>query len=80
MVKECDVLFNNGVVSVIKFGDKKVQIPPVKDGVKKVWVDSSDGAFKVVNKPVKSTVSRETKNVKKVKAVVQDEPTDDNDK
>lgn len=49
MVKECLVLLNNSVVTVIKYGDIKVQLPTIGKEAKTVFVKFENGRYFVVD-------------------------------
>lgn len=48
MVKNCKVLINNGYVTVILFGETKVQIPAINKDVDTVRIRYQDGRYSVV--------------------------------
>ena len=45
MIKECQVILNNESVSVVKFGDIEVQLPPIGKDAKTVKVECEDGRY-----------------------------------
>lgn len=48
MIKECPVILNNEAVTVVTYGDVKVQLPPVGNKVKTVMLDCVDGKYSIV--------------------------------
>lgn len=48
MIKECQVILNNESVSVVKFGDTEVQLPPIGKDVKTVKIECEDGRYSIV--------------------------------
>ena len=48
MIKECQVILNNESVSVVKFGDIEVQLPPIGKDAKTVKVECEDGRYSIV--------------------------------
>lgn len=48
MIKECPVILNNESVSVVKFDNTEVQLPPIGKDVKTVKVEREDGRYSIV--------------------------------
>ena len=48
MIKEFQVILNNESVSVVKFGDIEVQLPPIGKDAKTVKVECEDGRYSIV--------------------------------
>lgn len=48
MIKECQVILNNESVSVVKFDNTEVQLPPIGKDVKTVKVECEDGRYSIV--------------------------------
>ena len=48
MIKECQVILNNESVSVVKFGDTEVQLPPIGKDVKTLKVECENGRYSIV--------------------------------
>lgn len=48
MIKECQVILNNESVSVVKFGDIEVQLPPIGKDAKTVKVECEDGRYSII--------------------------------
>lgn len=70
MVKECEVLINNDLVTVIKFDDTEVQVPAIKRDAETVKVVFENNSYKVVDddykeKPVKVEEHKAEKQTKK---------------
>lgn len=59
-MKECPVILNNDAVTVIQYGDKKVQIPSIKKDVKTVMIDYKDGHYTVAKKQEKPAQKKKT--------------------
>lgn len=49
MIKECNVLINNDLVTVIRFGDIDVQLPSIHRNAKTVRVQYANGHYRVVS-------------------------------
>ena len=77
MVKECPILINNAVVTVVKYGDVEIQFPAINKNVKTIFVDCVEGKYiivdslnneqEIIEKPVK-----ETFDIKEVKKTTKD--------
>lgn len=50
MVKECPITLDNGVVTVVKFGDTFVQLPSVNAQSKTIFVKYENNKYTVVDK------------------------------
>lgn len=50
MTKECKVILNNSAVTVVKFGEIEVQLPPIQRNAKKVFVKFENDRYAVVDK------------------------------
>ena len=50
MIKECLVTLENGVVTVVKYGDTLVQLPSVHAKTETIFVEYKDGKYTVVDK------------------------------
>ena len=66
MIKECQVILNNESVSVVKFGNTEVQLPPIGKDAKTVKVECEDGRYSIVEdeaatKPKKKTLATKHK-------------------
>ena len=48
MIKECQVILNNESVSVVKFDNTEVQLPPIGKDVKTVKIEREDGRYSIV--------------------------------
>ena len=59
-MKECPVILNNDAVTVIQYGDKKVQIPSIKKNAKTVMVEYKGGHYCVVEKQKKTAQKKKT--------------------
>lgn len=53
MVKECSVLLNNEVVTVVRYGDVDVQLPAIGKEAKTIFVAYEGGKYSVVDKNYK---------------------------
>lgn len=82
MTKECPVIMNNAAVTVVKFGDTKVQFPAIGDGVKTVKVKFVKGRYILAEKSepeevdikVESTEAEsETEQAEEMKAIMEEE-------
>lgn len=49
MVKECLVILNNDVVTVVRYGDVDVQFPAIHKNAKSVFVNYEDGRYSIVD-------------------------------
>lgn len=49
MIKECNVLINNELVTVVRFGDIDVQLPSIHRNAETVRVQYADGHYRVVS-------------------------------
>lgn len=49
MVKECLVILNNEVVTVVKYGKVDVQLPSIHKEAKTIFVACNDGKYSVVD-------------------------------
>ena len=49
MIKECPVILNNDVVTVVKFGDTEIQFSSIMKDVKTVKVKYENGKYSIVN-------------------------------
>lgn len=59
MIKECKVLLNNEMVTVVKFDDVEIQLPSIHKNDKTIFVKYEDGRYSVVEK--NSTVNEKPK-------------------
>lgn len=63
MTKECDVLINDNYVTVVRFDDIEIQLPPIKENKKKIYIEKdSEGKYQIVDKPKKSAKKTTKKN------------------
>lgn len=51
MTRQCPVILNNSVVTVVKYGDKEIQFSALKRDVDTVYVEYKNGKYKVIDKP-----------------------------
>ena len=49
MIKDCNVLINNDVVTVVRFNDVDVQLPSIHRSAKTVRVCYTNGRYSVVD-------------------------------
>lgn len=49
MIKECSVLLQNEVVTVVRFDNIDIQLPALKHKVKTVFVKNEDGKYTIVD-------------------------------
>jgi hypothetical protein len=49
MIKECLVTLENGVVTVVRYGDTLVQLPSVHAKTETIFVEYKDGKYAVVD-------------------------------
>lgn len=50
MTKECEVILNNGAVTVVKFDGKEIQFPSIHKNAKTVSVKVDNGSYSIVDK------------------------------
>lgn len=60
MIKECQVILNNESVSVVKFGNTEVQLPPIGKDVKTVKIECEDGRYSIVKDEAVAKPKKET--------------------
>ena len=72
MIKECQVILNNESVSVVKFGDIEVQLPPIGKDVKTVKVECEDGRYSIVKDETVTKSKKKTWTTKHKKQSDQD--------
>ena len=65
MVKECEVILNNGLVTVAKYGEIDVQFPYIGRKAKTIFVKFDNGEYTIVDEMPKEKVEKTTKNRKK---------------
>lgn len=66
MTKECTVLLNNSAVTVVKFGEIEVQLPPIQRDAKKVFVKFENDRYAVVDKLDEPEVQTKKKSKKTI--------------
>ena len=49
MIKQCNVILNNELVTVVRFGENNIQLPSVGKDVKSIYVCHEDGKYFVVD-------------------------------
>lgn len=49
MIKECPIVINNDVVTVVKYGDVEVQFPSIHKSVAKVFVNNENGKYSIID-------------------------------
>lgn len=49
MIKECKVLLNNSAVTVVRFGDRDVQLPPIGRKANTVFVRFENGRYGIAD-------------------------------
>lgn len=49
MVKQCNVVLNNDLVTVVRFGEKNVQLPAIGKDAKAIHVAYENGRYFVVD-------------------------------
>lgn len=74
MTKECQIIKNNEVVTVAKFGDIEVQFPAIHKDAKTVFVSYDGSHYKIVEKPEVEKSARKIKSAKKTTIEVSEEP------
>ena len=57
MVRECNVLLNNDVVTVVDFDGVHIQFPSVKKNVKTVNVEYRNGNYKITDKCIDAEIA-----------------------
>ena len=74
MIKECIVELNNDVVTVVRFGDIKIQFPSIHDNSKKkVFVESDEnGRYRIVEYKKSTRVKRKEIKVDEEKPKIDD--------
>lgn len=70
MIKACKVLLNNSAVTVVLFGDKEVQLPPIGRKAQTVFVSFENGRYKIADdgKVDESNIQEEEKKPEPPKA------------
>lgn len=70
MIKECNVLLNNSAVTVVRFGDRDVQLPPIGRKANTVFVRFENGRYEIADgsKAVESNIQEEEKKPKPPKS------------
>ena len=70
MIKECKVLLNNSAVTVVRFGDRDVQLPPIGRKANTVFVRFENGRYEIADgsKAVESNIQEEEKKPEPPKA------------
>lgn len=48
MIKECNITINNEEVTVVEFGDVKIQFPSIKKEAKSIFVEYDNGKYSIV--------------------------------
>lgn len=83
MTKECTVIINNDAVTVVKFGDKKIQFPAIGKDVKTVKVKYVKGKYSIEDKADSKVEAVEpeieadtTEQVDEMKTIIEDESTE----
>lgn len=66
MTKECKVILNNSAVTVVKFGEIEVQLPPIQRNAKKVFVKFENDRYAVVDKLDEPEVQTKKKSKKTI--------------
>ena len=64
MIKECPVIINNDALSVVKFDDIDIQLPPLGKNTKNVNVSFDNGKYSIV-KDIKTEKHVEEKTERK---------------
>lgn len=49
MIKECKVLLNNSAVTVVRFCDRDVQLPPIGRKANTVFIRFENGRYEIVD-------------------------------
>lgn len=49
MIKQCNVILNNGLVTVVRFGETNVQLPAIGKDAKSIYVCHENGKYFVVD-------------------------------
>lgn len=49
MIKQCNVILNNELVTVVRFGEINVQLPAIGKDAKSIWVRHENGKYFVAN-------------------------------
>ena len=70
MIKECKVLLNNSAVTVVRFDDRDVQLPPIGRKANTVFVRFENGRYEIADgsKAVESNIQEEEKKPEHPKA------------
>lgn len=66
MTKECKVILNNSAVTVVKFGEIEVQLPPIQRDAKNVFVKFENDRYAVVDKLDEPEVQTKKKSKKTI--------------
>jgi hypothetical protein len=72
MIKECQVILNNESVSVVKFGNTEVQLPPIGKDVNSVKVKCEDGRYSIVKDEAVAKMKKKTWTTKHKKQPITD--------
>ena len=49
MIKECPILINNAIATVVKYDNIEIQFPKVQENTKTVFVKFDNGKYTIVN-------------------------------
>lgn len=82
MTKECLVVLNNEVVTVVRFDDKDVQFPSIRKNTRTVFVNYEDGKYSIVdgcNAAKKTSKTKERTKFKKTTVKQEDTTLLEND-
>ena len=81
MIKKCEVLFGNELVTVTKYDDVYIQFPPLSEQSKFIYVDHKDGKYFIVEdgeKQVADEIADKTAKKKTTKNSAKDQKKDEN--
>ena len=78
MIKECPILLNNEVVTVVRYDKKDIQFPAIKKDAKTVFVKDDGGRYTIVDKPeAKEPVYRKAQKNEIIENVIPAESQDE---
>jgi len=60
MIKQCNVILNNELVTVVRFGETNIQLPAIGNDAKSIWVCHENGKYFVVDENKVLTCTEET--------------------
>lgn len=74
MVKECKILKANECLTVVRFGEKDIQLPPIEASASSIFVAYEKGKYFVVNSEYKDASEQAMRRSKKATIKNVEEP------